>query len=71
MRQARPELNGRFGTVATYKPAEDGKPGRLAVNVDGEDAPVLLKMDSLTAVGFDDEPLPSTEIADEDPPPLL
>jgi len=70
--KARPELNGRFGTVATYKAAADNKPGRLAVTVDGESAPVLLKMEALTVVGFDDQPLPMSEMTDEDgPPPLM
>ena len=71
--KARPELNGRYGNVATYRPATDGKVGRLAVMVDGE--AVLLKMDSLTVVGFDDKPLEgsggSGADAEEEPPPLM
>lgn len=71
--KARPELNGRCGTVAAYKSAVDGKPGRLAVTVDGESAPVLLKAEALTVVGFDDEPLiaAGADDADDEPPPLL
>jgi len=74
--KARPELNGRCGMAAAYKPAIDGKPGRLGVMVDGESAPVLLKLEALTAVNFDDQPLvlsEATAAADDDdgPPPLL
>jgi len=71
--KARPELNGRCGDVVAYKQAVAGKPGRLAVSVDGEN--ILLREDALTAVGFDDEPLLTNGIStadddDDGPPPL-
>lgn len=69
--QARPELNGRCGTAVKYQPVVEGRPGRFAVNVDGEEAPVLLKLANLTRLTPNDEPLDDTgDDADDEPPPL-
>jgi len=54
-----------------YKQAAEGKPGRLAVTIDGES--VLLKREALTVVVFDDAPLAGGASAndDDEPPPLV